>query len=175
MTADIIRAIEAIHNAPPRLVYVFAGAGALALHWLHAVAGSSRTVLEARDCYAPRSLHEVVAVAPVQAVNSAVAEAMARWSLARAALLAEGEWPLLGVGCTAAIATDRTRRGADRAFVAVCRNNTTHTYALVLSKQRRRDQQELLVSQLIILAIANACNTSAPQISLDADETLTET
>lgn len=116
----IIHVVRAIHAAPPRLVYVFAGAGSLALYWLHATAGSSRTVLEALDCYAPRALAEAAGGAPAQAVSVTTAGALARRALARAALLSECAAPLLGVACTAAIATDRARRGADRACVAVC-------------------------------------------------------
>ncbi len=52
--------IGRIHAVPPRIVYAFAGAGSLALWWLHGVAGSSRTLLEAIDCYAPRSLEPLL-------------------------------------------------------------------------------------------------------------------
>lgn len=154
---DIGRAVAAIHAAPPRLVYAFAGAGALALHWLHAVAGSSRTVLEARDCYAPRALAELLGGAPVQAVSAATALAMAGWAARRAAALAEGDWPLLGVACTAAIATDRVRRGADRASIAVVGAAAPIVYELSLLKGAPRAAQEELVSRLIVEAIARAC------------------
>ncbi|HMQ33372.1 MAG TPA: hypothetical protein PKD53_21750 [Chloroflexaceae bacterium] len=154
---DIARAVAAIHAAPPRLVYVFAGAGGLALYWLHAVAGSSRTLLEARDCYAPRSLAEVAGGAPAQAAGAATAHAMAVWAHARAAELAEGPWPLLGVSCTAAIATDRERRGADRAYVAVWDGRAPAAYALSLLKTTPRLAQEDLVSRLVIDAVARAC------------------
>jgi hypothetical protein len=116
----IMRAVRAIHAAPPRLVYVFAGAGSLALYWLHATAGSSRTVLEALDCYAPRALAEAAGGAPAHAVSVATAGALATRALTRAAVLSESAAPLLGVACTAAIATERARRGADRACVSVC-------------------------------------------------------
>lgn len=41
--------ITAIHTAARPCVIEFAGAGSQALWWLHSVAGSSRTVLEATD------------------------------------------------------------------------------------------------------------------------------
>lgn len=171
---DLLRAITAIHAAPPRLVFAFAGAGSLALHWLHAVAGSSRSVLEARDCYAPRSLAELLGGAPAQAVSAETALAMAGWAAGRAAALAEGDWPLLGVACTAAIATDRSRRGADRAFVAVRAGAGASTYALTLAKGLRdRAGQEELVSRLIILAVARACGAPEPALALLPDEGLT--
>lgn len=154
---DIALAVAAIHAAPPRLVYVFAGAGALALHWLHAVAGSSRTVLEARDCYALASLAEVLGGPPAQAVSAATAREIATWAARRAAALANGNWPLLGVACTAAIATDRQRRGADRAYVAVWSQDAPSWYELELPQAAGRAAQEELVSRLVIQAIARAC------------------
>lgn len=152
---DIAATVAAIHAAPPRLVYAFAGAGSLALYWLHAVAGSSRTLLEARDCYAPGSLAQVMAGVPPQAVSPVVAVGMAVWARHHAAAIAAGDWPLLGVGCTAAIATDRERRGADRAFVAVVGAGEPAVYGLSLLKGAAgRLGQEEQVSRLVIAAIA---------------------
>lgn len=154
---DIAQAVAAIHAAPPRLVYAFAGAGALALHWLHAVAGSSRTVLEARDCYAPASLAELLGGPPAQAVGAETAAAMAGWAARRAAALAESDWPLLGVACTAAVATDRARRGADRACVAVAGPGETIVYEVSLLRGAGRAAHEQLVSRLVVEAIARVC------------------
>lgn len=115
--------------------------------------------MEALDCYAPRSLADWIGGAPQQAVSAATAEALARRAYARAAQLADYNWPLLGVGCTAAIATDRIRRGADRAFVAVAMPTTIHHYHLTLAKQSHdRSSEETLVSLLILYAIAAACD-----------------
>jgi hypothetical protein len=43
--------ITTIHATPQKIVFEFAGAGSQALTWLHAVGGSSRTILEATDRY----------------------------------------------------------------------------------------------------------------------------
>ncbi|MEI7771832.1 MAG: hypothetical protein WCI67_17705, partial [Chloroflexales bacterium] len=80
--------IGRIHATPPRVVYAFAGAGSMALWWLHRVAGSSRTLLEAIDCYAPRSLEALLGAPPTEAVSAEVARNMAARAYARAALLA---------------------------------------------------------------------------------------
>lgn len=170
---ELTPTIQAIHATPHRLVYAFAGAGALALHWLHAVAGSSRTLLEARDCYAPRALAEIAAGSGAGAVSGETARAMAVWARQRAARLAEGDWPLLGVSCTAAIATDRARRGAERAFVAVCGAGGGKLYALEMIKgQRDRASQEEIVSRLVVLAIARGCEVSAAEPGLGEGERL---
>ncbi|MFQ3664010.1 MAG: hypothetical protein SNJ69_16680 [Chloroflexaceae bacterium] len=170
---DLTPLIQAIHAAPQRLVYVFAGAGSLALHWLHAVAGSSRTLLEARDCYASRSLAAVLGAPPVRAVSVETASAMADWAWHYATSLAEGPWPLLGVGCTAAIVTDRARRGADRAVVAVRSASGTRIYELLLARERRdRAGEEALISRLVILAIAEACGLGEVRLDLEPGEAL---
>lgn len=164
------QAIVAIHAAPPRLVYVCAGAGSLALAWLHAVAGSSRTILEARDVYAPQALAELVVDPSPQAVSATTALALANWALQRARTLAEGDCPLLGVACTAAIATDRVRRGADRAFVAVASQDAPWLGSLTLrapgsSVVADRVTQEAAISELVIGAIARACGLEGPPFS----------
>ena len=111
--------VRALHATPQRAVIEVAGAGTLAVSWLHAVGGSSRTVLEATDRYCHASLAELLGAMPAAAVSSAVAAAMAAAALRRARRLAEPGTPVVGVGCTAALASDRPRRGADRAYVAV--------------------------------------------------------
>jgi hypothetical protein len=160
MDEELRSMIEAIHAAPPRLVLAFAGAGSLALWQLHRVAGSSRTLLEAIDCYAPRSLAALIGAPPAEAVSAATALAMAEAAYARAASLADGGWPLLGVGCTAAVATDRERRGADRCALAVRSAGGAQAQSLVMSRGRGREGQEALVARLIIGALARACGVA---------------
>jgi hypothetical protein len=160
--------IEQIHAAPTQLVLAFAGAGSQALYWLHAVAGSSRTIIEAIDCYAPRSLADFIGHAPSQAVAAATGHAMATAALARARNLSDGSVPLLGIGVTAAISTDRHRRGANQAFVAVHGTNQTWGYHLRLaSGHASRSAEEKLVSMLVIHAVAAACGIGdLPRIPL---------
>jgi nicotinamide mononucleotide (NMN) deamidase PncC len=167
--------IAAIHAAPHRIVYAFAGAGSLALHWLHAVPGSSRTLLEARDPYAPRALAELLGAPPAQAVSPATAQAMASWARKRAAALAASDWPLLGLACTAAITTDRARRGADRACIAIAAPAGLRSFELVMAKNRRsRADEETLASRLVLLALARACGTPEPTLALLDEERLVE-
>ena len=111
--------VRALHATPQQAVIEVAGAGTLALSWLHAVGGSSRTVLEATDRYCHASLAELLGAMPTGAVSGAVAAAMADAALRRARRLAAPGTPVVGAGCTAALASDRPRRGADRAYVAV--------------------------------------------------------
>ena len=136
----------------------FSGAGSLALYWLHAVAGSSRTVLEATDRYAAASLEDLLGGLPEQAVARETAIAMATAAYQRAMRLTDGGAGCLGVGCTAAIATDRARRGADRCWIALRDRDGVQTYGLEMHKGARdRLGEETLVSRLLLRAIARAC------------------
>lgn len=172
--ADVEKPIEAIHAAPPMVVIEFAGAGVQALAWLHSVAGSSRTILEATDHYVAASLISCIGYQPEQFTSPEVARAMATKAYIRARELAEPGTSVAGIGSTATIATDRTKRGDHRCCVAVCDSHGVTSYALTLTKGlRNRHQEENLVSLLILRAIADVCGLSnLPQLALVGSETL---
>jgi hypothetical protein len=159
--------IEAIHATPHLIVLEFTGAGAQSLAWLHSIGGSSRTILEATDRYSPTSLIELLGFTPQQFVAPEVAHRMAVKAFYRASRLApilltdSGPRPVIGVGCTATIATDRFKRGGHQAYVAICDARKTTVYGLTMAKGRRsREQEERLISQLIVWAVASACENT---------------
>ncbi len=163
--------IAAIHAHPLQIAYAFAGAGSRALAWLHGVAGSSHTLLEASDPYASDALNRMIGYAPEPSVSEAVAGALAERSFQRAIELAEPGTPVAGLGCAAAIATDRAKRGAHRACVAVRTFWETRTYALTLGKgARSREQEERAVSLLVLHALAEACEVESPTLGLHKRE-----
>jgi hypothetical protein len=165
--------ITSIHQTPHRLVFEFAGAGSLALLWLHSVPGSSRTVLEATDRYAAASLADLIGVTPEKFVSAATARAMAEAAYRRALRLTDGAAPCLGVACTAAIATDRVKRGDHGCSVAVYDGATLRVSRLTLAKGARdRAGEEALISLLIIRAIAEACGVAPPALALEPSETV---
>jgi nicotinamide mononucleotide (NMN) deamidase PncC len=164
--------IAQIHASSHKLAFEFAGAGSQALFWLHSVAGSSRTILEATDRYAAESLADLLGAPPAQAVSRETALAMAAAAYRRAMRLTDGAAGSFGVGCTAAIATDRARRGADRCWIAVQDRAGMRVYGLEMTKGARdRHGEEALVSRLLLRAIAVACGIEdrAP-LDLRADE-----
>jgi hypothetical protein len=61
--------VQKIHASQTKLVYEFTGAGSLALFWIHAEPGSSRTVLEASDRYAKASLVSLLTKEPEKFVS----------------------------------------------------------------------------------------------------------
>ena len=155
-------AIKQIHDSAHKLVFEFTGAGSLALFQLHSVAGSSRTILEATDRYSAPSLVDLLGNIPEQFVSRETAIAMAAQAYRRARRLAAPGTACLGVACTAAIATDRVRHGEDRCWIAVRDSTGVSSYGLVMLKTARdRQGEEQLVSQLLLRAIAAACNIAA--------------
>ncbi len=162
-TSDIQTIVEQIHALPCQLVLEFAGAGSLALWWLHRLPGSSRTILESTDRYSAASLGDLLGYAPDTFVAEQTVRAMTDHAYQRAlALRDKPDVPVLGVACTAAIATDRPRRGQHHAFIMVRTVQETRGYALRLKKGARdRLGEETLVSCLLIRAIAHGCGLDA--------------
>lgn len=173
MTTRLEPLIARIHDSAPKMVMAFAGAGAQALAWLHRVAGSSRTVLEATDHYAPASLTEAAGFTPRRFTAPEVAAALARRARARARAL-EPAGPVFGLGSSATIATDRRKRGQHRLVAAVEDAFGTASYKLVLEKgARSRAEEEELVSLILLRAIAEASGVTAlPEPSLLPGERL---
>jgi hypothetical protein len=179
---EIQHIVVQIHAAPQRLVLSFAGAGSLALWWLHQVGGSSRTVLEATDHYCAGSLRDLLGATPDKAVSAETARAMAARAYARALHLSadnaeqqQQAVPVLGVACTAAIASDYERRGAHQAIVAVQLAGGCRVTTLTLQKGRRdRLGEEALICRMLLHAIARACNLAPPPLGLSAADRLQE-
>ena len=156
LDSELGRVIDAIHISRRQAVIEFAGAGAQALAWLHGRAGSSRTVLEASDRYAPSSLAEAVGGSPPQHVHPDVARSLANTALARAYALVGAQEGLTGLGWTAAIATGRQRRGDHRCHLALCDASGLSSFDLHLEKgARTREQEERLVALLAVRALAS--------------------
>jgi hypothetical protein len=164
---DAEKLIEKIHGSGIQIVFEFAGAGSLALDWLHAVAGSSRTILEATDRYSARSLDQLLGGVPNKVVEPRTAAAMARQAYLRACRLGDDMRPCVGVACTATIATDYAKRGEHRACVAIQTDSSVSTFDLILSKgERDRRGEEALIAMMIVNAIASAAG-AAPELALN--------
>jgi nicotinic acid mononucleotide adenylyltransferase len=158
------------------VVIEFAGAGSQALAWLHAIGGSSRTILEATDHYSADSLVEAIGFEPAQYASVPVVKALATRAHIRAGHLANIGTPVVGVACSATIATDYAKRGQHRCCLAVSDTQGITTYNLTLTKGRRtRLEEENLVSLLILRAVARVCGVPGlPEVTLASTEELVE-
>ena len=139
------------------MVLSLTGAGSSALNSLLAVAGASQTILEGLIPYSEAALHDMTGTQEEGAVSEKTVLALAKWSYFRAADLRDNYSKVLGISCTAAISTDRERKGANQAYVSVWgANGSTKAHLQMKKGLRTRQQEETLVSELIIYEIANA-------------------
>jgi hypothetical protein len=152
--------VQTIHDTSGRLVLVTAGAGTQALSWLLGVAGASRTLLEALVPYDWASFNDFLGQAPEQYVADETARLMAGRALTRARWLHQEE-QLIGLACTATIATDRPKRGPHRAHIATWQEEQIATYSYFLDKGARdREREEEMVSRVLLNALSRAYGLS---------------
>ena len=179
--------ISALHGSGRKAALAITGGGSGAIGELLRVPGGSRLLIEAQVPYDERALAAFLGFAPAQASSADTAIAMARTARARAATLmpstGDGVGPdLVGLGATAALVSDRPRRGEHRFHIAFANaagpNSTVAHCTGVLAKGRRdRAAEEDLVSHAIVLWLARACGVAAPspRSLLDEDEHYAET
>jgi hypothetical protein len=170
--------ISALHASGCKAALAITGGGSGALGELLRVPGGSRLLIEAQVPYDALALATFLGSAPAQACSADTAMAMARRVRARAARLVPAASDLVGLGATAALVSDRARKGEHRFHIAFANSARIAHCTGVLAKGRRdRAAEEDLVSRAIILWLAQACAIAAPspRSLLDADEHFAET
>jgi nicotinic acid mononucleotide adenylyltransferase len=170
--------ISALHASGRKAALAITGGGSGAVGELLRVPGGSRLLIEAQVPYDERALATFLGSVPAQACSSDTAIAMAQSARARAARLVPAGTDLVGLGATAALVSDRPRRGEHRFHIALANAASIAHCTCVLAKGRRdRGAEEDLVSRAIVLWLARACGIAAPspRSVLDADEHYTET
>ncbi len=153
--------VTQIHSTSAKACLVITGAGTSAISALFSVAGASRTVIDAQVPYSRTALDSYVETHAEQHVSQDEATLMAIKAFQRAVDLTELDGRterLIGLSCTAAIATDRLRRGENRAHVAWHDGKHGATYSLVMKKGARdRAGEETVCSAIVLNALAEAC------------------
>jgi len=169
--------ISTLHASGRKAALAITGGGSGAVGELLRVPGGSRLLIEAQVPYDERALATFLGFVPAQAGSSDTAIAMARTARARAARLVPAAPDLVGLGATAALVSDRPRRGEHRFHIAFANAAGIAHCTCVLAKGRRdRAAEEDLVARAIVLRLARACGIAAPspQSLLDADEQYAE-
>ena len=157
--------VQRIHDSDMMAVVAVAGAGTAAISWLLGVAGASRTVLEILVPYASSSLAEFVGEEPQQFVSEDTAIAMAKSAYRRALQLRDGNASVVGIACTATIATDRAKRGDHRCHIAAWSGAGYKTYNLTFVKGLRdRADEDEIASLLVLRAL---CETAGLHFDTD--------
>ncbi len=160
--------VARIHKAPGRIVLAISGGGAGAIGALTTVAGASRTLLEAAVPYSEEAISAWLGGRPDAFCASPTARAMAMAAYLRAVQRATGRQrsttppePLLGIAATAALATDRPRRGSHRIHLAWQSAAATTAWSLELVKgHRSRGEEERLAERLVLNLTADALGLS---------------
>jgi hypothetical protein len=174
--------ISALHASGRKAALAITGGGSGAVGELLRVPGGSRLLIEAQIPYDALALAVFLGFAPALACSSDTTIAMARTARARAARLMPAGTDLVGLGATAALVSDRPRRGEHRFHIAFANaagpNSIGAHCTCVLAKGRRsRGAEEDVVSRAIVLMLARACGIAAPspRSLIDADEHYAET
>ncbi len=165
--------ISGLHASGRKAALAITGGGSGAVGGLLRVPGGSRLLIEAQIPYDALALATFLGFAPAQACSSDTAIAMAQTARARAARLVPAGTDLVGLGATAALVSDRPRRGEHRFHIAFANSAGIAHCTCVMAKGRRdRGAEEDLVSRAIVLWLARACGIAAPspRSLLDADE-----
>ncbi len=172
--SHIVDLVQRIHDTSTKACLVITGAGTSAISSLFSVAGASRTVIDAQVPYSRAALDKYVGVyvgvEAEQHVSREEAEIMAAKAQARAVMLSEtmgDSVRLVGLSCTAAIATDRVRRGENRAHIGWHDGTSGVTRSIVFSKgARSRSGEETLCAAIMLNALAEACGVD-DELELD--------
>ena len=179
--------ISTLHGSGRKAALAITGGGSGAVGELLRVPGGSRLLIEAQVPYDALALESFLGFAPAQACSSDTAIAMAQSARARAARLVppktEGGTDLVGpdlvgLGATAALVSDRPRKGEHRFHIAFANSaGIAHCTGVMAKGRRDRAAEEDLVSRAIVLWLARACGVAAPspRSLLDADEHYAET
>ena len=170
--------ISALHASGRKAALAITGGGSGAIGELLRVPGGSRLLIEAQVPYDEQALATFLGFAPAQACSADTAIAMARTARARAARLVPAGTDLVGLGATAALVSDRPRKGEHRFHIAFANAaGIAHCTGVMAKGRRDRAAEEDLVSRAIVLWLARACGIAAPspRSLLDADEHFAET
>lgn len=150
-------------SAPARFALTLTGGGGGALAWITARPGASRILVEGTMPYDNDVLARRLGRVPASAVSADVAEALAVTAQRRAARRGDDGREPIGVACTAALATDRDRRGDEQAFLTAVSSTTQWTVSLHFHKGNwDRQRQEEAVALEVLHLMARAAGTEGP-------------
>ena len=170
--------ISAVHASGRKAGLAITGGGSGAIGELLRVPGGSRLLVEAQVPYDTQALEAFLGFAPAQASSADTALAMAHSMKARTSRLLPAGTDVVGLGATAALVSDRPRKGEHRFHIAVATSvRVAHCTGVMAKGRRDRAAEEDVVARAIVLWLAHACGIAAPspRSLLDADEHYAET
>ena len=166
--SQYLEIIQKIHSSPFRFVLVSSGGGTNAISEILKVAGASESVLEAYVPYAKESLDYYLLKQPDHYCSLDTTLSMAAKAYSAAKKIAPGTNPknLLGVAVTASLATNYSKKGEHKFFIAIqtYKYSSSFSYSFVKG-ELTREEEEQVVTDHIIKAIAQSCEVQNHMIS----------
>ena len=172
--AALEAAVDAIRSSRAMVALAITGGGSGVIPRLLTSPGASRTVLEAQVPYGRRALTELLGAEPASRCSAETSRELAQAVYRRALRLRESpQTPVLGLGATAALVTDRERKGANRVHVAVVDGFQCWEASAHLCKDARtRAAEEAIAEGVILHILAEAMVGGGVDIELHSDERL---
>ena len=172
--AAVEAAVAAIRSSRAMVALAIAGGGSGVIPRLLTRPGASRTVLEAQAPYGRRALTELLGAEPASRCSAETSRELAQAVYRRALRLRETpHMPVLGLGATAALVTDRERKGSHRVHVAVVDGFQSWEATVHLRKNARTRAEEEAVAECVVLhTLAEAMVGGGIDIELHSDERL---
>ena len=150
--------VEAVLGSGVELALATTGGGCELVSWLLNHPGASRAVVEVQVPYHAGVLRDYLGFSGPHRVEEKTALNMAGQAFVRARGFAGGEGRPVGLGCTAALATRRVRRGEERAYIALRLEEEYRNYELRFARGGAdRLEQEDLLSRFALQALTDAC------------------
>ncbi|MFA6109616.1 MAG: hypothetical protein WDA75_12690 [Candidatus Latescibacterota bacterium] len=163
MDPTLWQLVEQILARGARLGVAATGGGSEMIAGLVNHPGASRAVVEAQIPYHPAALREYLGAPGPHPVDLTTALELAGRAFARAHHLSGSLDPAVGLGCTAALATNRRRRGEDRAWVGARGADGFHVAEVRFARGvADRLDQEAVLTRLGLTVLAEACGLEPP-------------
>lgn len=144
--------IESIQTSGVKACMVLSGGGISAAQQILGHGGASRFVLDVQVPYIQKAFDNYLRFKPESYCSVETAMDLSIQAYENALALT-GDEDVIGIACTAGIATNRVRRGEDRAFVSV-----TGKYGNVVAKlectTEGREAQEQEVGEFVLELVA---------------------
>jgi hypothetical protein len=156
--APIWNRVEAVLESGAKIGLAMTGGGIEVCSWLLNHPGASRAVVEVQVPYHEKALANYLGVAGPHRAEEETARALAARAYWRVRQFAGKEMLSIGVGCTAALATRRQRRGEDRALIALRTDRGYRFFSLHFEKgEADRLGQEEALSRFILQVLGETC------------------
>lgn len=145
--------VDDLHSSNWAGVCYLTGGGSRLLSQLLSVSGASATILDAQIPYSYEALGRLLGSKPEHACSESTARRLAMKAFINAQSLGS-ENELFGLGVTASLSTNREKRGAIRAFLALQTLSRSQVSIVEFTHSMTREEQEITLAQI---AYAKLC------------------